>query len=97
MTKLANAAPVLIVGAGPVGLMAATLLARQNVPSLIVERRTARATAPKAHALNPRSLEVCRSAGVDLDAIDARKTPAEESGTPRQDHQSGHGRQNPLR
>jgi 2-polyprenyl-6-methoxyphenol hydroxylase-like FAD-dependent oxidoreductase len=60
--------------------MSAILLARQNVPSLIVERRATRSSAPKAHALNPRSLEICRSAGLDLDAIYARKTPAEESG-----------------
>ena len=57
----ASQAPaVLIVGAGPVGLMSGLLLARLGVKSLIVERRPARLRAPKAHALNPRSLEICR-------------------------------------
>ena len=53
---------VLIVGAGPVGQMAALLLARQGVQSIIVDRRETRLTAPKAHAVNSRNtrdLRVC--------------------------------------
>jgi 2-polyprenyl-6-methoxyphenol hydroxylase-like FAD-dependent oxidoreductase len=70
--------PVLIVGGGPVGLITGILLARQGIASAIVERRDRPAMAPKAHALNPRSLEICRAAGIDLDAIHARQTPPHE-------------------
>lgn len=75
--------PVLIIGGGPVGLITGILLARQGIASTIVERRDRPATAPKAHALNPRSLEICRAAGVDLDAIYARQTPPGEGATVR--------------
>lgn len=75
--------PVLIVGGGPVGLMTGILLARQGIASTIVERRDRPAFAPKAHALNPRSLEICRAAGIDLDAIYARQTPPGEGATVR--------------
>ena len=70
---------VLIVGAGPVGLLSAIFLARQGIASEIVERRTERNLAPKAHALNPRSLEICRSAGIDLQKIYALQTPPDEA------------------
>ena len=65
----ASCIPVLIVGAGPVGLFAALLLARQGIRSLVVERRAARLRAPKAHALNPRSLEICRALGIPRDKV----------------------------
>ena len=48
---------VLIVGAGPVGQMAALLLARQGVQSIIVDRRETRLTAPQAPAVNSRTPE----------------------------------------
>jgi 2-polyprenyl-6-methoxyphenol hydroxylase-like FAD-dependent oxidoreductase len=70
--------PVLVVGAGPVGLLSAIFLARQGIASLVVERRLERNNAPKAHALNPRSLEICRAAGIDLNDIYARQTPPQE-------------------
>jgi 2,4-dichlorophenol 6-monooxygenase len=61
--------PVLIAGGGPVGLTMALLLARQGVPSLVVERRAPRlSSAPKAHVINPRSLEIFRSLGIDIGA-----------------------------
>jgi 2-polyprenyl-6-methoxyphenol hydroxylase-like FAD-dependent oxidoreductase len=74
---------VLIVGAGPVGLMSAILLARQGIASVVIERRAERSTAPKAHALNPRSLEICRAAKMDLEKIYARQTPRDEGKTVR--------------
>lgn len=51
---------------------------RKTVRSLIVERYPTRLAAPKAHALSPRSLEICRQAGLDVNEI--RKI-----GSPRQD------------
>ena len=70
----------LIVGAGPVGLMTAIILARQGLRSTIIDRFKTRHGAPKAHALNPRSLEICRSIGLDLEAMKRRGTPAEDGG-----------------
>lgn len=63
--------PVLIVGAGPVGLTAAILLARLGIDCRVVERRAGTQRAPAAHAVNARTLEICRQAGVDMAAIDA--------------------------
>ena len=72
--------PVLIVGAGPVGLLGAQLLGRRGIRTLVAEKHEARLDAPKAHALNPRSLEICAAAGLPMDAIHAAATPAEEGG-----------------
>lgn len=67
---------VLIVGAGPVGLLAAILLARQGIDCLVIERRRPRQdSAPKAHVVNPRSLEIFRSAGLDVDEMYAQGSP----------------------
>lgn len=64
------AGPVLIVGGGPVGLMMAILLARQGQTSIVFEKKLPReSSAPKAHVLNPRSLEICRAMGIDVDAM----------------------------
>lgn len=71
---------VLIVGAGPVGLAAGILLAQQGIDAWIVERRDGPHQAPQAHVVNPRTLEICRALGVDMDAIRARATPAADGG-----------------
>lgn len=60
------ARPVIVVGAGPVGLSCAAFLARFDIPVLILERRTRRSTAPRAHAVNPRTLEIYRAFGLDV-------------------------------
>jgi 2-polyprenyl-6-methoxyphenol hydroxylase-like FAD-dependent oxidoreductase len=70
--------PVLIVGAGPVGLAASILLARQGVANLVVERRDGVQRAPAAHVVNARTFEILRAAGVDSRAIAAQcKDPAD--------------------
>jgi 2-polyprenyl-6-methoxyphenol hydroxylase-like FAD-dependent oxidoreductase len=62
--------PVLVVGGGPVGLVMALLLAQHGRRSIVFERRPPReSSAPKAHVLNPRSLEICRALGVDVTAM----------------------------
>ncbi|MEM6858453.1 MAG: FAD-dependent monooxygenase [Pseudomonadota bacterium] len=55
---------VLIVGAGPVGLISALLFERLGVSCMIVERREGLHTAPQAHVISSRSLEICRAVGV---------------------------------
>lgn len=72
--------PVLIVGAGPVGLMSALLLARQGVRCRIIERRPGPQRAPAAHVVNARTLEICRAAGVDMDALAAVSKPPHDAG-----------------
>jgi 2,4-dichlorophenol 6-monooxygenase len=70
--------PFLIVGAGPIGLIQAILLAKQGRSCLVVERRAGPQTAPAAHAVNARTFEICRQAGLDMEAIDAAcKDPAD--------------------
>jgi putative polyketide hydroxylase len=66
--------PVLVVGAGPVGLSAAILLARLGVPSLVVERHPSTTNHPKSRAVLTRTMEVLRSWGVE-DALRAQALP----------------------
>ena len=47
--------------------------------SLIVERYPERLGAPKAHALSPRSLEICRQTGLDVRALRNLGTPREDA------------------
>ena len=61
--------PVLIVGAGPAGLMASLLLEQLGVETCIIERRSGPTRTPAAHVVNARTFEICRAAGVDADAI----------------------------
>lgn len=72
--------PVLIVGAGPAGQLAALLLSQQGIASTIVERRVERSTAPKAHAVNPRTLEICSSLDLPMDEIYRLATPVSQGG-----------------
>lgn len=66
---------VLIVGAGPTGLMASLLLERQGMQTRLIERRPSAQRAPAAHAVNARTLEICRAAGVDMARL-AEEAPA---------------------
>lgn len=89
--------PVLIVGGGASGLLAAYLLSKlggkylrqlavsgiatglkscirflltsSSVKSLVIEKYPQRLAAPKAHAICPRSLELCRQFGLDTRAL----------------------------
>jgi 2-polyprenyl-6-methoxyphenol hydroxylase-like FAD-dependent oxidoreductase len=56
--------PVLIAGAGAVGLAASDLLARYGVSSLLVEKRREVFPYPKARNLSFRSLEILRALGL---------------------------------
>ncbi len=64
--------PVLIVGAGPVGMMSALLLARQGVRSVLIERRTELTAHPKGRGFNARSMELFRQCGMLDDMIAAQ-------------------------
>ncbi len=71
---------VLVIGAGPVGLMAALLLANQGISVIVADRRIERMTAPKAHAVNPRTIEICHQAGIPGDLVREHGTPAHQAG-----------------
>jgi 2,4-dichlorophenol 6-monooxygenase len=61
--------PVLIVGAGPVGMMAALLLHQLGIEAQLIDRRGQAKRAPAAHVVNARTFEICRGAGVDMEAL----------------------------
>ncbi len=62
---------VLVVGAGPVGLTAASELRRHRVGCRIVDRLAAPAGVAKAVGVQPRTLEIWETMGVVGDALDA--------------------------
>jgi putative polyketide hydroxylase len=59
--------PVLIVGAGPAGLVAAAELARHGIEPLVIERRPRGFDHPRATALSTWSMELLRSWGLERD------------------------------
>ncbi len=63
MNNIIKTIPVLIVGGGPVGLSMALCLARQNVPSLLVERHSGRRPHPRARGVSMRTMELFRQWG----------------------------------
>jgi putative polyketide hydroxylase len=70
--------PVLIVGAGPVGLSASILLSRLGVASRLVERRASTSIHPKARNINMRTMEIFRQCGVE-DDVRAAGLPIERT------------------
>ena len=71
--------PVLIVGAGPVGLSASILLSRLGIASRLVERRAGTSIHPKARNINMRTMEIFRQCGVE-DDVRAAGLPLERTG-----------------
>jgi putative polyketide hydroxylase len=59
--------PVLIVGGGPVGLTTSVALSQQGVQSLLVERHPGTSVAPKARAINARTMEMYRQMNLEAD------------------------------
>lgn len=60
-----SSTPVLVVGAGPVGLSAALLLARHDIACTVVERRATRDRHPKARGVRIRTMELFRQWGLE--------------------------------
>ena len=59
--------PVLVVGAGPAGLMTCLLLSRYGVRSLLVERHAEVSLLPRAMGINARTMEIFRGLGIAAD------------------------------
>ena len=57
----------------------ALALSKFEIPSLLIDRRKSNYSEPRAHALNPRTLEIFSSLGMDVDDFKAVATPTEES------------------
>ena len=71
--------PVLIVGAGPAGLVTATTLARYGIESLLVERRRGLSPLPRANAASTWSMELLRAWGLE-DEVRGRAVDAQPRG-----------------
>lgn len=68
---------VLVVGGGLVGLSAALILARREVPTVLVERHAGSSPHPRAIGFTPRTLELFRAVGI------GSKVPEAPAGTGR--------------
>jgi 2,4-dichlorophenol 6-monooxygenase len=64
MNEIPEQVPVLIVGGGGCGLSASLMLSQLGVEHLLVERHPGTAVVPKAHIINPRTLEILRGLGL---------------------------------
>src|SRR3982750_490459 len=64
-------APVLIVGAGPTGLVLAFWLAKAGIPVRIIDRAAEPGTASRAVGVQARTLEFYRQLGIAPEAVDA--------------------------
>jgi putative polyketide hydroxylase len=82
---------VLIVGAGPAGLVTGITLARYGVKALLVEKRTSLSTLSRATVISTRCMEIFRSWGLE-DAVRAGAADVEPVGWVTGTLASGEGR-----
>jgi 2-polyprenyl-6-methoxyphenol hydroxylase-like FAD-dependent oxidoreductase len=69
--------PVVVAGGGVVGITLALLLAEHGIATVVLERNLALQELPRAHAVNPRSLEVLRELSIDVDQLTPIAAPKE--------------------
>ncbi|MBT8465405.1 MAG: FAD-binding protein [Myxococcales bacterium] len=66
---------VLIIGAGPSGMVSALCLAQAGIRTIIVERAPGLSKHPKAHEVNGRSIEILNGLGFTEDELRAEASP----------------------
>lgn len=70
---------ILIIGAGPSGLVASLLLSKLGISNIVIERNSTISTHPKAHELNARSIEILKEVGIGIEELKAEASDKEES------------------
>jgi 2-polyprenyl-6-methoxyphenol hydroxylase-like FAD-dependent oxidoreductase len=88
-------AQVLVVGAGPAGLVAGITLARYGIGVLVAEKRAGISTLSRALVISTRSMEILRSWGLE-DQVRAGAADVEPCGWVTRTLASGEGTQIPL-
>ncbi|MDI1477203.1 FAD-dependent monooxygenase [Polyangium sp. y55x31] len=79
MSSRTVTAPVLVIGAGPSGMVSALCLAKRGIDCILIERRQGTDTHPKAHELSARSIEILHELGLGYDELSAEASPAEDA------------------
>lgn len=79
MSDRTVSAPVLIIGAGPSGMVSALCLARRGVDCVLIERRPGLEKHPKAHELSARSIEILHELGLAHGELSAEASPEEDA------------------
>jgi 2,4-dichlorophenol 6-monooxygenase len=77
---MSESVDVLIVGAGPTGLTAAHLCRRLGLSVIVLEQRDGPQRSPAAHAVNARTFEIWRQAGVDMGPVLGAALSPDEAG-----------------
>lgn len=75
-----TAVDLVIVGAGPTGLTAAHLCHRLGLSAVVLEQRDGPQRSPAAHAINARTFEIWRQAGVAMEPVFAAALTPDEAG-----------------
>src|SRR2546430_9297319 len=88
-------ARVLVVGAGPAGLVAGITLARYGISVLLVEKRDAISTLSRSVVISTRSMEILRAWGLEGD-VQAGAADVEPLGWVTHTLASGDGEEMPL-
>ncbi len=71
---------VVIVGGGPTGLTAAHLCREVGLSAVVLEQREGPQRSPAAHAINARTFEIWRQAGVEMGPVLAAALSPDEAG-----------------
>ena len=66
---------VLIIGAGPSGMVSALCLAQAGIRTIVVERAQGLSKHPKAHEVNGRSIEILTGLGFSVNELKAEASP----------------------
>ncbi|MEL6972924.1 MAG: FAD-dependent monooxygenase [Bacteroidota bacterium] len=69
---------VLIIGAGPSGMISALCLAKLGIPCILVERNVGLNKHPKAHELNSRSIEILLELGFTEEELSREASPTSD-------------------